>query len=245
MSGVPGPLPSLPGAGDRFKPGDVKQFSQLVQVAFILLAAVAVYSFVTAARDGERRRLCGPLCHLRPNYSARNRSAPDFERPSIGPLGQKPLRLSDYKGKVVVLNFWTKNCRPCLEEMPSLAELASSVAKDPDVAVVTVSTDDSVEDVQSTLRSVLGGSGQAPFVTGVDPESEVVGGKYGTKLYPETWFIDPRGVIRARFDGAKDWTSPLVHDLIEELKQPMACAVELENGRASGDDAPTCDDIAG
>src|SRR5262249_20578600 len=212
--------------------GPMKQFAQLIQAVFILLAAVAVYSFVTAARDGERRRLCGPLCHLQPNYAAKNRTAPDFERPSIGPAGQKPLRLSNYKGKVVVLNFWTKNCRPCLEEMPSLAQLAASVANDPDVAVVTVSTDDSVDDVQATLKSVLGGS--APFVTGVDPESDVVGGKYGTKLYPETWFIDPKGVIRARFDGAKDWTSPLVHDLIDELKQPMACSVELENGRATG-----------
>ncbi|HEX3597090.1 MAG TPA: TlpA disulfide reductase family protein, partial [Polyangiaceae bacterium] len=140
----------------------MKQFSQLIQAAFIVVAAVAVYSFVTAARDGERRRLCAPLCHLRPNYAAKDRSAPDFERPSTGPAGERPLRLSQYKGKVVVLNFWTKNCRPCLEEMPSLAELTASLAKDPDVAVVTVSTDDSLDDVRATLKSVLGGA--PPFV---------------------------------------------------------------------------------
>src|ERR1700742_3081406 len=140
----------------------MKQFSQLIQAAFILLAAVAVYSFVTAARDGERRRLCDPICHLKPNYAAKNRLAPDFERPATGPQGNGTLRLRDYKGKVVVLNFWTKNCRPCLEEMPSLAELAASLSKDPDVAVITVSTDDNLDDVRATLKSVLGGS--APFV---------------------------------------------------------------------------------
>ncbi len=221
----------------------MKQFSQLIQAAFIVVAAVAVYSFVTAARDGERRRLCAPLCHLRPNYAARNRTAPDFERPSIGPGGETTLRLSKYRGKVVVLNFWTKNCRPCLEEMPSLAELTASLSKDPDVAIVTVSTDDSLDDVKATLKSVLGGA--PPFVVGVDPESDVVAGKYGTKLYPETWLIDPRGVIRARFDGARDWTSPLVHDLIDELKQPMSCSVEMENGRSMGEDLTTCEDIEG
>src|SRR5690242_15539160 len=131
--------------------GRMKQFSQLVQAAFIIVAAVAVYSFVTAARDGERRRLCAPICHLHPNYAARNRKAPDFELPAIGPRGETKLRLSDYRGKVVVLNFWTKNCRPCLEEMPSLAQLAASLAKDPDVAVITVSTDDSLDDVRGTF----------------------------------------------------------------------------------------------
>lgn len=221
----------------------MKQFAQLIQAAFIVVAAVAVYSFVSAARDGERRRLCAPLCHLRPNYAARNRTAPDFERPALGPSGEGTLRLSQYKGKVVVLNFWTKNCRPCLEEMPSLAQLAASLSKDPDVAIVTVSTDDSLDDVRATFNSVLGGA--PPFVTGVDPDSEVVAGKYGTKLYPETWLIDPKGVIRARFDGAKDWTSPLVHDLIDELKQPLSCSVQMENGRSSGDDAATCDEIEG
>lgn len=223
--------------------GPMKQISQLIQAVFILLAAVAVYSFVTAARDGERRRLCAPVCHLKPNYAAKNRTAPDFERPGVGPSGEQTVRLSNYRGKVVVLNFWTKNCRPCLEEMPSLAELTASLSRDPDVAVVTVSTDDSVEDVRATLKSVLGGG--PPFVTGVDPESEIVAGKYGTKLYPETWLIDPKGVIRARFDGARDWTSPLVHDLIKSLKQPMSCTVEMENGRALGEDATTCEEISG
>src|SRR5436189_3950689 len=65
--------------------GGMRQLAQLTQAAFILAAALAVYAFITAARDGERRRLCAPLCHLRPNYAARNRTAPDFERPSIGP----------------------------------------------------------------------------------------------------------------------------------------------------------------
>ncbi len=220
----------------------MKKYAFVAQVAFIFAAALAVYSFVAAARDGERRRLCGALCHLKPDYAARNRTAPDFEVPALGAPGTK-IHLASYRGKVVVLNFWTKNCRPCLEEMPSLAQFAESLRGEPDVAVVTVSTDESLEDVRGTLRSVLGGD--PPFAAGVDPEAAVVRDKFGTHLYPETWLIDPRGVIRARFDGGRDWTSPLVRELVDELRQPLACSVEFANGVASGEDAPTCDDIAG
>jgi peroxiredoxin len=216
------------------------KISQIAQLVFIVAAAIAVYSFVATARDGERRRVCGPLCHLQPNYSERNRLAPDFE---LGAVSGRKLKLSSYRGKVVILNFWTKNCRPCLEEMPSFAEMAQSLRGDSGIAVITVSTDDGVEDVRGTLRSVLGSDG--PFETAVDPDSTIVGGKYGTRLYPETWFIDPRGVIRARFDGGRDWSNPLILDLIASLKEPFSCSIALDRGRISGPDAPLCDDIAG
>ena len=213
---------------------------QLAQLAFILVAAAAVYSFVATARDGEKRRVCGALCHLRPNYAARNRLAPDFELPR---LSGGTMRLSAYRGKVVILNFWTKNCRPCLEEMPSIGELAQTLKSDPGVAVLTVSTDDGIDDARGTLRSVLGNDGV--FETAVDPESQVVGAKYGTKLYPETWLIDGRGIVRARFDGGREWSSPLILDLISSLKEPLSCAVALDNGRTSGEDGTICEDIAG
>ena len=94
-------------------------FSQVAQLGVIIFAAMGVYGFVAAARDGEVRRDCSALCALKPAYAARNRTAPDFELPALS--GGK-RRLSSYRGKSVILNFWTKNCRPCLEEMPSLAK---------------------------------------------------------------------------------------------------------------------------
>lgn len=214
---------------------------QLAQAAVIGLAAVFVYSFVSAAKDGEQRRRCANLCHLAPDYAARNRIAPDFELPS---LEGKTVRLSDFRGKVVVLNFWTKTCRPCLEEMPSVAELAQMLARRGDAVVVTVTTDESAQDARATLSSVLGGAPPA-FVTLVDPEAEVVSGKYGTKLYPETWIIDPKGVIRARFDGPRDWASPLAVELATGVASPLACTVEFGPEGARGEGAAVCDRITG
>jgi len=210
--------------------------AKLVELAFIGCAALGVYGFVTAAKDGETRRSCTSLCALRPDYAARNRLAPDFELPSIN--GNK-VRLSSYRGKVVILNFWTKTCRPCLEEMPSIADLAKALKAHPNVALLTITTDEDAKDARDTMKSVLGG-GDPPFEVLIDSESSVVRDKYGTKLFPETWFIDKQGIIRARFDGGRSWASPMVIDLAGSLNNPIQCDVAFEAGQPRGPMASLC-----
>jgi hypothetical protein len=83
---------------------------------------------------------------------------------------------------------------------------------------------------------------EPPFTVLLDPESSVVQDKFGTTLYPETWIIDPSGVIRARFDGARDWSDAMVLDLIDSFARPLACGVEFESGRPSGAEAGVCDE---
>lgn len=213
--------------------------SKLIELTVIACAAAGVYGFVTAAKDGETRRSCTSLCALRPQYAAQNRLAPDFELPSIN--GGK-VSLASFRGKVVILNFWTKTCRPCLEEMPSLADLAKALKPHPGVVLVTITTDESAEDARDTMKSVLGG-GDPPFEVLVDSESAIVQDKYGTKLFPETWFIDKEGVIRARFDGARNWASPLTIDLAKSLHNPIQCGVTFEAGKAYGPLAGLCGDF--
>lgn len=213
--------------------------AQLAQVAFIVVASFFVYAFVATAKDGETRRTCSSLCAMRPNYAAQNRRAPDFELPRLGGGTRK---LSDYRGEVVILNFWTKTCAPCLEEMPALAKLGQALAKRPGVRLVTITTDESAADAEGTLKSLLGGP--PPFEVLIDPEATVVADKFGTKLFPETWFIDPDGVIRARVDGARDWSNPLVVTFAESLKGPLQCGIEFGGGKPRGEFAPLCEDVA-
>jgi peroxiredoxin len=210
----------------------------LVQLAFIVLAGIAVFAFVSMARDAETRRACVPICAMRPSYAARNRLAPDFELMSDD--GAK-VRLSQFRGKTIVLNFWTTTCQPCLEEMPSLADLARVLRRRNDVALLTVSTDATKEIAMSALQTLLR-EPKPPFPVLFDPESTVVRDKFGTTLYPETWIIDPKGVIRARFDGARDWSNAMVLDLIESFERPLACGVEFESSRPSGAQATMCDE---
>jgi len=211
--------------------------SALIQLAFVLLAGLAVYTFVTMARDAEARRACIPVCAMHPNYAGRNRLAPDFELEDAN--GGK-LRLSKFRGQTVVLNFWTTTCQPCLEEMPSLAELAKVLKSRKDTVVLTVSTDANKDLALTAIKTAL--REKAPFPVLMDPESDVVRDKYGTHLFPETWIIDPRGVIRARFDGARDWSNSMVLDLIESFERPTACEIEFEAGNATGAEASLCEE---
>jgi peroxiredoxin len=216
-------------------------FSQIAQLVVIVLAGLGVYGFVLTAKDGETRRACTALCALKPDYSARNRTAPDFELPAID--GRR-VRLSSYRGKTVILHFWTKTCRPCLEELPHIASLAKALRPhQDDVVLITVTTDESAEDARATLQSVIGGTDA--FTVLIDPDGDkVVAGAYGTKLFPETWFIDRNGVIRARFDGPRDWEGALPIDLARALSAPIPCEVTYSSGRATGPFAGLCGDVA-
>jgi len=216
-------------------------FSQVAQIVVIVLAGFGVYGFVLTARDGETRRACTALCALKPDYAGRNRIAPDFE---LTALDGRRVRLSSYHGKTVILHFWTKTCRPCLEELPHIANLAKTLRPFEDkVALITVTTDDTAEDARATLESVVGSSNA--FTTLVDPDGDqVVAGKYGTKLFPETWFIDQAGVIRARFDGPRDWEGALPLDLTHTLSAPIPCEVAYSAGHPTGPFAGLCTDVA-
>jgi thiol-disulfide isomerase/thioredoxin len=194
-----------------------------------------VFSFVRTAQDGELRSRCTSLCEIRPQYAGNNRLAPGFELPR---LSGGHARFSDYAGKTIVMNFWTKNCQPCLEEMPNLAQFARTLRARNAGVFVSVCTDNTVEDVKQTLQQVLPEG--VPFDVLLDPEAKVVTELYGTKLYPETWFIDPRGIIRARIDGARDYDQPLYVHFVEGLSERSGCSIEFKSGVPRGNDAWLC-----
>ncbi len=213
-----------------------KPLAIVAQLVFVALAALVVYSFVAVTREGELRRLCSAPCILHPNYLGADRLAPDFDLTNL--QGGK-TKLSSYRDKVVFLNFWTRTCGPCMQEMPEIAELARILQDRKDVAVLAVSIDDSVQEIEPLLKSVL--SGPPPFTVLLDPDAMVVGGKYGTKLFPETWLIDKRGVIRARFDGAKTWSDASVVEFIDELRRGDYCPVSINGSTLSGKAGKLCE----
>jgi peroxiredoxin len=214
--------------------------SQTAQIAFVVIAALLVYGFVGVTKEGEARRVCNAGCFLHPDYMAADRKAPGF---ALRNLRGESVTLDGLRGKVVLLNFWTKTCGPCLEEMPDLAELTKILRDRPDVAVVTVTPDDGPSDVQPTLQTVLREA--PPFEVLFDPDSRIIGDKYGTHLFPETWFIDKRGVIRARFDGAREWNNPLVVDFIDSLRQGDYCSARIDGQAVTGSAADVCNGLTG
>jgi thiol-disulfide isomerase/thioredoxin len=217
--------------------------STLIQLAFIVAAAIVVFGFVSAAKTDQARASCTALCGLHPAYAGHDRRAPDFDLPD---LDGKRVKLSSFRGKVVFLNFWTETCGPCKEEMPSVAMLARIAKTREDMVVLTVTIDEDPQKVRDLLGVLL--NGDVPFPVLFDSESQIVGGKFGTKLFPETWVIDKDGFIRARFDGARDWNEPLAIEIGEMLKKPsnalldFGCPVDFALGQPHGSHAALCAD---
>jgi peroxiredoxin len=127
--------------------------------------------------------------------------APDFTLPDL--MGRK-RSLAELRGKVVLLNFWFTGCPPCVDELPSLLELRRRLAGQP-FELLTVSVDESADEVKQFLQKHKIGERELPTL--LDP-SKKIPGSYGTSKYPETFLIDPQGVVRQKFVFKRDWASP-------------------------------------
>jgi cytochrome c biogenesis protein CcmG/thiol:disulfide interchange protein DsbE len=116
-------------------------------------------------------------------------------------LDGKPQRLSDMRGKVVVLNFWATWCPPCVEEAPALNELQSHIEAQGGT-ILGVSVDDDRKAYDDFLKMY---AIDFPTYMDVSKQIPVI---YGTSMYPETYVIDRQGRIQRKIIGPQDWTSP-------------------------------------
>jgi cytochrome c biogenesis protein CcmG, thiol:disulfide interchange protein DsbE len=116
-------------------------------------------------------------------------------------LSGKSERLSDLKGKVVVLNFWATWCPPCVEETPALNRLQKYIdSRNGMVLGVSVDEDGAAYDKFLKDQAVV-------FPTYRDSTKKSAT-DYGTSMYPETYIIDRHGKIARKFVGAQQWDSP-------------------------------------
>jgi peroxiredoxin len=196
-------------------------------IASLIVAAIAlpvIFIFAGAIADSRARAGEAPfravLGNARyealmdgeggvPHYLGASLRAPDFTLPE---QGGGEWKLSEHRGKVIVMNFWTVTCRPCIQEMPTIELLAEIVEPWGDVEVVAISTDRSWDEASTIIAPT------SRITSLLDADRAVVNRMFGTKLFPETWIIDADGVIRFRYDGALDWSDPVALDLIRAYR---------------------------
>ncbi len=124
------------------------------------------------------------------------------------------LRLADFKGKVVFLNFWATWCEPCRDEMPALERL-SRAYRDRGLVVVALSAD---REGASVVRPFLKRHGLT-FPVGLDPDQSV-GRLYRVWALPSTFILDRTGARLFSAHGARDWDSPDALSFFDALLRP-------------------------
>ncbi|MBL8605471.1 MAG: TlpA family protein disulfide reductase [Myxococcales bacterium] len=177
---------------------------------FVGAALVAGVAFGRAALDGEARRDGTLVGILAPDYVGRDRLAPDFD---LQDRNGRHYRLSSFRGKTVVLHFWSSDCPPCIAELnESIPEFEEIIRGRDDVVFLMVTVDRDWARIAPLVPANL----RAPVL--FDPTRAVVERRFGTRLFPETWVIDRGGVIRARFDRTLDWRSSAFVQYITHLR---------------------------
>ncbi len=195
--------------------------TQTHKLVVLLASAGILVGFIAMveARGDERERhsMVEDVAAL--GGETADRPAPDWSLPT---REGSTLSLRDLRGKVVFLNFWASWCPPCVEEMPSMEQLARKY-QGRDLVMVAVSQDDSAEAVEAFLNSSDPSTGEPIMPSGpvtmrvaLDP-SAATSRSYGTERLPETYIIDREGRVVARFVNKYDWGREEVDRFIERL----------------------------
>jgi thiol-disulfide isomerase/thioredoxin len=125
-------------------------------------------------------------------------------------LDGRAHRLSDYRGKVVLINFWATWCGPCRDEMPSIQGLKNKLAGKP-FAVLAVNLDEPESRIRKFLSQM-----KVDFTILLDPERRAAK-SWGARILPASFVIGPDGRIRYTLVGEINWDNEHVVARISEL----------------------------
>ena len=179
----------------------------LVTLAGLTYVAVRFFSATHDGMEKARTNACRALTPDPVPPFLQNGLAPDFQLPDAT---GKMVSLSAQRGHPVLVNFWATWCPPCVEEVPSMEDLARRLEKT-DIRMLAVSVDDSWDAVRKF------------FVKGTHMGvlldlSKNVPKTFGTEKYPESFMIDASGKVRHYFINKRDWSKPEAIACLESLR---------------------------
>ncbi len=164
--------------------------------AFLLVAALATLALLSAC--GERIAI--------PTVG---QPVPEVALPD---LEGKTVNLSDFRGEVVLLNFWATWCPPCVDEMPSLQKLQKALGEK-GLNILAISVDEKLEDIER-FRDEF----QLDLPILRDSGAKVAH-SFATFKFPETYIVGRDGRLMGKVIGPRDWIAPLViRDFVELLR---------------------------
>lgn len=149
--------------------------------------------------------------------------AEDPVKINLKDMNGKNTSLSDFKGKIVFLNFWTTWCPTCRIEMPSMEKLHQKL-KNKDFAMVTINLQESASQVKAFFEEF-----KLTFTALLDSTGEV-SASFGIRAIPTTYILDKTGRIIGLVSGPREWDSKAAIALFENLiDNDAAAATEAAN----------------
>jgi len=180
--------------------------SIIIWVLAVILILAAAFTFYS---NNKSVKLNTPGETATSNQSSESSKviAPDF---SLKDLNGNTVKLSDYKGKVVILNFWAVWCKYCKIEMPDLNELNKELAKENNAVILAVDVQESPDTVKNYLTS-----------NGIDlkvllDSDGSISQEYGVSGYPTTFIINKDGSLYTYISGKTDKATLL--QILEKIK---------------------------
>lgn len=137
--------------------------------------------------------------------------APDF---TVKDENGRQIKLSDYRGRLVFLNFWATWCGPCVQEMPEM-ELMNKTFKDRKFQMLAVSVDIDWNTVKKFNQEH-----RLTFPSYLDPGQQIARGQYKCTGFPETFIIDANGSVIKHVIGPARWADPRVMATVEAMLPP-------------------------
>jgi thiol-disulfide isomerase/thioredoxin len=183
-----------------------------------LMVALAVLAAVNN-RPSSPQPIATPTAPTPVSAEASEATSLSFHAPQAvmdGPfqsLDGTARKLSDFKGKVLIVNLWATWCAPCIKEMPALARLNKALPADK-FQVLAISLDRSGPQAVSDFWARLALDGLQPFI---DPTAKL-GFTLQTQGMPTTLILDANGLEIARVSGALAWDAPGIVDQIRKLQ---------------------------
>lgn len=151
-------------------------------IAIILLLAVTGYGIWNALAAEKTKKVGLSVGDV----------APDF---ALQTLAGKTVHLSDFRGKPVIVNFWTTWCPPCKREIPDIEKFYKDYHSEVGLLAVHLTSQDTVENAKSFI-----GDHRLTFPVVLDKEQKVLN-EYHIQTIPTSYIIDRHGVIRKKVIG--------------------------------------------
>ena len=195
----------------------------VLSITMVIIAGIGFYFFysqyaaIAGSSEQELERLFGSMGILKMPHTTRPLEI------QLKDIFGNAVRLSDFRGKIVFLNFWATWCPTCVVEMPSMEKLHRRF-KNQDFAMIAVNMQESEAQVKSFFEKM-----QLSFTALLDANGEVAAG-LAVNALPTTYFLDKEGRIMGMALGPREWDKQASIELFEFLinhrTEPVAASTE-------------------